>query len=137
MEKIYSIVEGIYLEYSADNCWRIYFLGELHDLDKNDIRVILSLLPFLEIGREKVLGKIKNDRQRDLFPEELIVESAFIQGTESWISLAVEWLAGMPNYDENLFREYFESILNNKYYRQKLRHSILRLMKKKTVNKSI
>lgn len=129
METIYSVVEDIYLKYTDENVWKIFFLGELHDLDKNDYRVVLSLLPYLEIGRENVLKKIKNEVLRESFPEKLIIEAGLSSAREGWVSLAVQWLVEMPDYDANLFDGYLKQIAFNKGYGQKLRHSIIKFLK--------
>lgn len=131
MGKINSVVEGIYLTYTNENIWKIFFLGEIHDLDKNDYRVILSLVVFLEIGRESIFEKIKDNTQKISFPEELIIEAGFILGSQYWVELAVKWLAEIPNYDENLFDKYLREIAFNKRYGQKLRHSVIRFLKHK------
>lgn len=129
MGQINAVVESIYLKYTDDNIWKIFFLGEMHDLNKNDYRVVLSLIPFLEIGREDVLKNIRDDVQGESFPEKLIIEAGLMQGAEYWVSLAVKWLIEVPNYDENLFDEYLKEIAFNKRYRQKLRHTVIRFMK--------
>jgi hypothetical protein len=131
MERINSTVGNIYLECAEDNIWKIFFQDETHKLDKNDYRVILSLLPFLEIGREKVLETVKDEFKRKSIPEELIVEAGFIQGSEYWVNLALVWLVKMEHYDERLFIKYFEDMINNKKYGQKLRHSLVKLIKNK------
>lgn len=137
MEIIYSVVEDIYLKYTEENIWKIYFLDELHDLDKNDYRVGLSLLPFLEMGRENVLKNINNKASIGCFPDKLIVDVGFnearsIGSSDYWTNLAFQWLVEMSNYDANLYDDYLREIAFNKNYGQKLRHSILKFLKKKS-----
>ncbi|WP_353172193.1 hypothetical protein [Acinetobacter rudis] len=142
MEIINSPVEDIYLKYTEENVWKIYFLDELHDLDKNDYRVGLSLLPFLEMGRENVLKNINNKASIECFPDKLIVDVVFtealsIGSSNYWTNLAFQWLVEMSNYDANLYDadlydDYLRKIAFNKDYGQKLRHSILKFLKKRS-----
>lgn len=135
METINSTVGSIHLKYTDENVWKIFFLGEIHDLNKNDYRVILSLLPFLEIGRDNVLKKIKNEVSSECFPEKLIIEAGFIAADEYWASLALQWLVEMSDYDANLFDGYLREIAFNKKYGQKFRHSILKFLKNNEFNR--
>ena len=71
--RVYALSEDIYLHYNDLNTWEINIKNENFEINILNHGVILSLLPFLEVGREKIIEKIGDLQKWLVFPEIKVV----------------------------------------------------------------
>ncbi|MCU4419444.1 hypothetical protein [Acinetobacter bereziniae] len=121
--KIYSSVEKIFLNYNNSNKWEISIQNETYEINLNNDKVTLSLLPFLEQGRNNIMEQIGDIQRWSTFPELLLIKAGFLSESEYWVNLALNWLeaSDLDNIDE--FTKHLNQIFsNNLKYSQKVRH---------------
>ncbi|WP_336033311.1 hypothetical protein [Acinetobacter bereziniae] len=100
--KIYSSVEKIFLNYNNSNKWEISIQNETYEINLNNDKVTLSLLPFLEQGRNNIMEQIGDIQRWSTFPELLLIKAGFLSESEYWVNLALNWLeaSDLDNIDE-------------------------------------
>ncbi len=131
MLNINSSSNGIFLQFEDTNGWKLSINDEILNLSLSDKRVLLALLPFLEIGRCKIYEQIDKSEALASFPESILIKSGFINGSEHWSKCAINWLkqSNIENFDE--YTDFLTAIINNKKkYGQRLRHKAQALLKK-------
>ncbi|MEJ2046390.1 MAG: hypothetical protein P8X89_24310 [Reinekea sp.] len=110
--------------------WFVVVQGQTLGLSLDDYRVVLSLLPFLEIGREGVLDQIQDLSDKISFPELILIEAGFKNGSEHWVGCALTWLEKCEVEEIRSFDSYLVGILGNKKkYSQSVRHKVKALLK--------
>jgi hypothetical protein len=129
--RINSTSQGIFLEYKDHKEWVINILGNETLIDISSAQVMLSLLPFLEMGRDKITQDIKEYSLESSFPFDKFIEAGLRNGSEHWCYCAMEWL---EEADIELIAQ-FESRLNEIYlnkskYGQQTRHKAKSIIKK-------
>lgn len=129
--KIYSSVEKNFLNYNNSNKWEISIQNETYEINLNNDKVTLSLLPFLEQGRNNIMEQIGDIQRWSTFPELLLIKAGFLSESEYWVNLALNWLeaSDLDNIDE--FTKHLNQIFsNNLKYSQKVRHKTKKILKK-------
>lgn len=111
--KIYSSVEKIFLNYNNSNKWEISIQNETYEINLNNDKVTLSLLPFLEQGRNNIMEQIGDIQRWSTFPELLLIKAGFLSESEYWVNLALNWLeaSDLDNIDE--FTKHLNQIFSN------------------------
>ena len=84
----------------------------------------------MEIAKEDVFNEINNAEALVSFPEMILIEAGFINGSEHWVDCALDWVRGKSTEDIIWFDLYLKSIFNDKKkYRQSIRHKAKALLK--------
>lgn len=129
--RVQSTTPGIYLEFTPPDDWKINVRGNSSDIDLENSRVVLSLLPFLEAGSDFINSQINNENMRNTFPMDKCIESGFINGSEHWCACAMDALEAK---DEKVIERYITHLKkiteNKKSFRQRIRHQAHRLISK-------
>ena len=130
MISINSTANGVALEYNEASGWSVVVRDENLGLSLLNYRVLLSLLPFLEIAKEDILNEVNNSEALESFPEMILIEAGFINGSEHWVDCALDWVRGKSPEDISRFDLYLKSIFNDKKkYSQSIRHKAKALLK--------
>lgn len=128
--RVYALSEDIYLHYNDLNTWEINIKNENFEINILNHGVILSLLPFLEVGREKIIEKIGDLQKWLVFPEIKLIEAGFLIGSEYWVDLSLTWLKESNPINFDFFSEYLNQVFSNKVrYSQKVRHKAKKILK--------
>lgn len=110
--------------------WSILVKGENLALSLGDHGVLLSLLPFLEIGKVDLLRKIHDPDAEYSFPELVFIEAGLRHSSDYWVSCALGWLKDCSVGDVKKFNSYLFDISGNKEkYKQSVRHQAKSLLK--------
>lgn len=130
MIELISRTNDIALICDESAVWSILVKGENLALSLDDYRVLLSLLPFLEIGKVDLLRKIHDPDSEYSFPELVFIEAGLRNGSNYWVSCALDWLKDCSVGDVNKFKSYLSDISGNKKkYKQSVRHQAKYLLK--------
>ncbi len=129
MIRIQSTSVGITLDCDAA-VWSLNVKGQKLGLSLEDYRVALSLLPFLELSKEKLLEQVQDENARTSFPELILIEAGLKNGSEHWSGCALNWLENNSREARMSFDSYLVNIQENKKkYGQALRHRAKALLK--------
>jgi type II secretory pathway component PulK len=130
MISIESTSNGITLDFDSSSSWTVVVKGEKLGLSLDDHRVELSLLPFLEMGKEKVQEQIQDESALNSFPELVLIEAGLKNGSEHWVGCAFDWLDSKENFEVQKFSSYYKEVQENKKkYSQATRHKAKALLK--------
>jgi len=123
MISIKSPAYGVTLEYLPEIGWTIVLKGESVGMSLSDHRVLLSLLPFLEIGKDAILSDVTYSKAIEEFPDDLFIKAGLEHGSGSWSKFSIDWLEKSDIRGMSWLIPYLQSIVSNrKKYTQSLRH---------------
>jgi hypothetical protein len=127
----------LYIGLLADGRWVVVGKSGLHILQGS--KSYFYLVAFLEEPFKKVREEVLQFFERfdtdivdidDSFPFAEITKAGFEFGTEYWAVLAFEWYSELPIEKKKLLRESLSKIVEQKMVNQKLRHNVMRELKR-------
>lgn len=130
MIRIDSTSDEVALEFNNVSGWSVVVRGEELGLSLSDRRVLLSLLPFLEVGKKGIVDKVNSTDALEVFPEMTLIEAGLRNGSEHWVSCALDWLKDKEPEEISGFYSYLQAVYDDKQkYSQPLRHKAKALLK--------
>jgi hypothetical protein len=131
MLSVRSTAIGVALEYTGRSGWSVIVRGESIGLSLSDHKVLLSLLPFLEMDKDNIFEQIETTEAADSFPDLILIEAGLKNGSEHWSDCALDWLKDKRAEEINQFALYLKDILDDKRkYGQIVRNKAKELLKK-------